>query len=205
MKLSDIEEHLRGITVNGQEAVIGVYPLHANGTCRFLVYDFDNHEKDAEGSDFANTDTKWMEEVKAMREICLANGIAPLVERSRSGRGAHVWILFKEFVDAALARKFGYGILIFSFPGDEREVNPVCEEAKTAPLSEETNPVSEEVPTISEESPAKSKEMKTAPVNEETKMQKLDSSKPWKVFAFYEQPAVQKVEGHYVIDHLARI
>lgn len=111
LMLSDIEEHLRGTTVNGQEVVLGVYPLHANGTCRFLVYDFDNHEKDAEEADFANTDTMWMEEVKAMREICLAYGMEPLVERSRSGRGAHVWILFKEFIDAALARKFGYALL----------------------------------------------------------------------------------------------
>ena len=26
--------------------VIGVYPLHTDNTCRFLVFDFDNHEKD---------------------------------------------------------------------------------------------------------------------------------------------------------------
>ena len=31
--------------------VIGVYPLLPDGTCRFLVFDFDNHEKDAEKTD----------------------------------------------------------------------------------------------------------------------------------------------------------
>ena len=33
--------------------VIGVYPLLKNNTCRFLVFDFDNHEKNAEENDFA--------------------------------------------------------------------------------------------------------------------------------------------------------
>ena len=30
--------------------VIGIYPLLTDGTCRFLVFDFDNYEKDAEKS-----------------------------------------------------------------------------------------------------------------------------------------------------------
>ena len=72
--------------------MIGVYPLLKDGTCRFLVFDFDNHEKNAEKKDFANTDEAWMEEVEAMRMICGLNGIDPLVERSRSGCGAHIWI-----------------------------------------------------------------------------------------------------------------
>lgn len=63
-----------------------------NGTCRFLVYDFDNHDKGAEKRDFANVDDVWIEEVEAMRAICVLNGIDPLVERSRSGKGAHLWI-----------------------------------------------------------------------------------------------------------------
>ena len=91
--------------------MIGVYPLLANGTCRFLVYDFDNHEKDAEKHDFANTDDAWMEEVEAMRTICKLNGIDPLVERSRSGRGAHIWIFFDRAISAGLARKFGFALL----------------------------------------------------------------------------------------------
>ena len=74
--------------------VIGVYPLFSDGTCRFLVFDFDNHEKNAEKRDFANTDDTWIEEVEAMRDICTLNGIEPLVERSRSGKGAHIWIFF---------------------------------------------------------------------------------------------------------------
>lgn len=61
--------------------------------------------------DFANTDEEWHEEVDALRRICESNGIIPLVERSRSGRGAHVWIFFKRPVSAALARNFSFLLL----------------------------------------------------------------------------------------------
>ena len=91
--------------------MIGVYPLFSNGTCRFLVFDFDNHEKEAEKNDFANKSETWMEEVEAMRLICELNGIDPLVERSRSGRGAHVWIFFDRAIPASTARKFGNALL----------------------------------------------------------------------------------------------
>lgn len=52
-----------------------------------------------------------MEEVEAMRLICELNGIDPLVERSRSGRGTHVWIFFDKAVSASTARKFGNALL----------------------------------------------------------------------------------------------
>ena len=106
----DILAHLRGRSYNASD-VIGVYPLMADGTCRFLVYDFDNHEKGAEKADFANADDTWVDEVEAMREICALNGIDPLVERSRSGRGAHIWIFFDKPIPASLARKFGIALL----------------------------------------------------------------------------------------------
>lgn len=80
-------------------------------TCRFIVFDFDNHEKDAEKNDFANTDDLWKEEVDSLRRICDINGIDALVERSRSGRGAHLWIFFQKPIEASLARKFGNALL----------------------------------------------------------------------------------------------
>lgn len=91
--------------------MLGIYPLLADGTCRFLVFDFDNHEKGAESTDFANTDDEWHDEVDALRLICERNGISPLVERSRSGRGAHVWIFFRKPIAASLARNFGFLLL----------------------------------------------------------------------------------------------
>lgn len=105
-----IMEHLLGYKEDGAD-VLGIYPLLADGTCRFLVFDFDNHEKGAESADFANTDDEWHDEVDALRLICERNGISPLVERSRSGRGAHVWIFFRKPIAASLARNFGFLLL----------------------------------------------------------------------------------------------
>lgn len=106
----DILRHLQGRALDASD-VIGVYPLLPNGTARFLVYDFDNHEKDAEKKDFANTDDDWIEEVESMRTICTLNGIDPLVERSRSGKGAHLWIFFDKPLPAFLIRKFAFALL----------------------------------------------------------------------------------------------
>lgn len=110
LDVKKIIAHLLGYKEDGSD-VIGVYPLLPNGTCRFIVFDFDNHEKGAEATDFANTDNEWHKEVDALRKMCEINGIKPLVERSRSGKGAHVWIFFKKAIPAALARNFGFLLL----------------------------------------------------------------------------------------------
>ncbi len=102
--------HLRGDKPDGTD-VIGIYPLFSDDTCRLIVFDFDNHERGAEKNDFSNVDDVWKSEVDALREICKINGIDALVERSRSGKGAHLWIFFKEKINAGLARKFGNALL----------------------------------------------------------------------------------------------
>ena len=107
---SQIEAHLRGMKEDASD-VIGIYPLFPDGTCRLLVFDFDNHDKGAEDQDYANTDESWIGEVDALREIGKQNGIPMLVERSRSGRGAHVWMFFDSPVQASLARRFGFALL----------------------------------------------------------------------------------------------
>ena len=105
-----IAAHLLGYKEDGTD-VIGVYPLLPDGTCRFIVFDFDNHEKGAEAADFANTDNGWKEEVEALWKMCKNNGIHPLVERSRSGKGAHLWVFFKKGVPASIARNLGFLLL----------------------------------------------------------------------------------------------
>ena len=100
-----IFDHLTG------KEIIGIYPFLPDGTCRFLVFDFDNHAEGSEKNDFANETAAWMEEVGALRLICLDNGIDPLVERSRSGRGAHVWIFFEKPIPVKQARAFGNALL----------------------------------------------------------------------------------------------
>lgn len=102
----EIIAHLQGKSDTSSD-VIGIYPLLKNNTCRFLVFDFDNHEQD----DFANVDDTWKEEVEALRKICVLNAIDPLVERSRSGKGAHIWIFFDKPISAQLARQFGMALL----------------------------------------------------------------------------------------------
>lgn len=90
--------------------IIGIYPLHKDNTCRFLAFDFDYHDQD-KSADYLNTHDDWMEEVNAMRKICTLNGVEPLVERSRSGNGAHIWIFFEKPILASLVRKFGMSLL----------------------------------------------------------------------------------------------
>ena len=110
LELWRIKEHLKGTKEDGTD-VLGIYPLLPDGTCRFIVFDFDNHEKGAESTDFANTDNEWHKEVDALRKMCELNGIKPLVERSRSGKGSHVWIFFKKPIASSVARNFGFMLL----------------------------------------------------------------------------------------------
>ena len=110
LTVKKIIDHFVGYKEDGSD-VLGVYPLLPDGTCRFIVFDFDNHEKGTEATDFANVNEEWHKEVDALRLICENNGITPLVERSRSGRGAHVWIFFKRPISASLARNFGFLLL----------------------------------------------------------------------------------------------
>lgn len=79
--------HLRG------EHVMGVYPMLPDETCWFLAVDFDK--------------SSWKEDVRAFAETAQRLGLPALVERSRSGNGAHVWFFFAEPVAAATARKMG--------------------------------------------------------------------------------------------------
>ena len=104
LTISVVLEHLKG-TKEDCSDVIGLYPLFPDGTCWFLVFDFDNHDEET-------APTKdWEQEVDALRKICLSVGIDALVERSRSGRGAHVWIFFSEAIQASKVRRFGEALL----------------------------------------------------------------------------------------------
>jgi superfamily II DNA or RNA helicase len=108
--LEMIKAHLRGADSNGND-VVAIYPMLENNMCQLLVFDFDNHAQGMEKDDFANNTQEWMEEVNALVDICKELTIPAMVERSRSGNGAHVWIFFKEQIPAKLARRFGYALL----------------------------------------------------------------------------------------------
>lgn len=105
-----IKAHMNGTDPNGND-VVAIYPMLENNLCQLLVFDFDNHAKGAEQEDYANIDDGWKEEINALRRICKNLDVDAVVERSRSGRGAHLWIFFKEIVPARLARRFGFALL----------------------------------------------------------------------------------------------
>jgi superfamily II DNA or RNA helicase len=86
-----IENHLRGKTV------AGIYPLLSDETCWLLAIDFDGEE--------------WQKDITVIRKVCLKFEIPIVVERSRSGNGAHAWFFFAQPVPASTARKFGSALL----------------------------------------------------------------------------------------------
>ena len=86
-----LEQHVNG------EATIGVYPLLKDDSCSLLACDFD--------------DGAWALDALAYLDACRSAGVPAALERSRSGNGAHVWILFAEPVPASTARSLGASLL----------------------------------------------------------------------------------------------
>jgi superfamily II DNA or RNA helicase/very-short-patch-repair endonuclease len=92
-----IRWHLFGCDDTGEAFVAGVYPMLLDETCFILAVDFDK--------------SGWLEDATAFIETCRRMDLSAALERSRSGRGGHVWLFFGEAVPAALARKVGSYIL----------------------------------------------------------------------------------------------
>jgi len=80
-----------------EDYVIGVYPLLQDERCWFLAVDFDK--------------ASWQQDVLAISEVCKAEKVPFSIERSRSGKGAHVWMFFSAQVPAIEARKLGAYLL----------------------------------------------------------------------------------------------
>ena len=98
-----IYAHLTGVKKDCSD-VVGLYPVWPDGTCNYLVFDFDNHDESSDS-------VKWQKEANALRAICTDNDVPCLVERSRSGKGAHVWIFFEKAINIKKARLFGAALL----------------------------------------------------------------------------------------------
>ncbi len=77
--------------------VLGLYPLLEDETCWLLAVDFDKET--------------WTDDVIAFAETCRHVGLPAAIERSRSGKGAHVWFFFSAPVPASAARAMGCYLL----------------------------------------------------------------------------------------------
>ena len=86
-----IHDHLVG------DKIIGCYPLLKDNSCWFLACDFD---KDG-----------WVLDSLAFLDVCKRFEVPAYLERSRSGRGGHVWIYFSSPVSAIMARQLGMRLL----------------------------------------------------------------------------------------------
>jgi superfamily II DNA or RNA helicase len=86
-----VAAHLRG------RSTVGLYPLMRGDVCRLLACDLDGHG--------------WELDSRAYLEACEAVGVPAALERSRSGRGGHVWPFFDAPVPAASARALGAALL----------------------------------------------------------------------------------------------
>ncbi len=86
-----VTRHLSG------DLEIGLYPLLDNDRCYWLAADFDGPTA--------------MLDALAYLKAARAYGMTAALEVSRSGAGAHVWVLFTSAVPAAQARQLGSGLL----------------------------------------------------------------------------------------------
>jgi superfamily II DNA or RNA helicase len=98
-----IRWHLCGQDDAGQPFVAGMYPMLLDETCFFLAVDFDK--------------ANWLEDTSAFLETCRRLGFPAALERSRSGRGGHVWLFFDEPIPAAMARRLGSHLLTETMEG----------------------------------------------------------------------------------------
>ncbi len=82
--------------ISGKKTV-GIYPLLLNNKCHFLAIDFDGGN--------------WKSDVRAFSDTCKTYNVPYHIERSRSGKGAHIWIFFTEAISSETVRTLGMTIL----------------------------------------------------------------------------------------------
>ncbi|HGJ3845844.1 TPA: DEAD/DEAH box helicase family protein [Streptococcus pneumoniae] len=88
---SVLKSHFRG------EAAIGIFPMHLDDSCYFLVLDLDEGD--------------WKEAGLTIRRIARERQMEAHLEISRSGYGLHIWFFFEEAILSRKARLFGKKLL----------------------------------------------------------------------------------------------
>ncbi|NTS43094.1 DEAD/DEAH box helicase family protein [Flavisolibacter sp. BT320] len=82
--------------LNGKQH-IGLYPLLTDNTSWFIAADFDKEN--------------WAKECRSFLKVCAAKGVPAYLERSRSGKGGHVWVFFERPYPASKSRKIMLSLL----------------------------------------------------------------------------------------------
>ena len=85
-----IQSHLLGCDREGRPFEMGIYPMLLDESCWFVAVDFDRDQ--------------WLEDAGAYMETCRRLEIPAALERSRSGKGGHVWLFFESAISASLGR-----------------------------------------------------------------------------------------------------
>ena len=88
---SVLKSHFRG------ETVIGIFPMHLDDSCYFLVLDLDEGD--------------WKDAGLTIRRIARERQMEAHLEISRSGHGLHIWFFFEEAIPSREARLFGKKLL----------------------------------------------------------------------------------------------
>jgi len=86
-----IIKHLQG------EQLIGLYPLLKDNTSWFIAADFDKDN--------------WAEECMSFIKVCGGKDVPAYLERSRSGKGGHVWMFFEQNYSAFKSRNIFRALL----------------------------------------------------------------------------------------------
>ncbi len=77
---------------NRQNLGIGLYPMLKDSTVYWLAMDFD--------------EDSWFENMLSVYQAALTHSVCPVMERSASGNGGHLWFFFSQNIPAAQARRF---------------------------------------------------------------------------------------------------
>lgn len=88
---NEITKHFNG------EQHIGIYPLLNDNTSNFIAADFD--------------ESTWVEDARKFLKICKGKNIPAYIERSRSGKGCHIWIFFEQAYPAIRSRRILISLL----------------------------------------------------------------------------------------------
>ena len=82
--------HLRGFDSQNKPFELGVYPMDVDETVAFAVIDFDK--------------STWRRDTLAVAKKVREVDLPVAIERSRSGKGAHIWFFFSERISAKSVR-----------------------------------------------------------------------------------------------------